>query len=153
MMIVRIPVVDHIIIIKSEVWPICHCLGLGHETMECAVCLSVFLFPHLSRWSSPGLSVPRLPCNRGCVTTSPSRKAVFYDSESHVNIASLFCFPPLLFVSLSTSFPSLSLTKWGLIDCKTSWIWHLLYRPNVYICYTCLYLSATWNSWWPLTGH
>ena len=32
-----------IIIIKSEVWTITHCLGLGNETMVCAVCLSVFL--------------------------------------------------------------------------------------------------------------
>ena len=33
-----------IIIIKSEVWTIIHCLGLGHETMLCAVCLSIFLW-------------------------------------------------------------------------------------------------------------
>ena len=32
-----------IIIIKSEVWTITHCLWLGHETMVCAVCLSIFL--------------------------------------------------------------------------------------------------------------
>ena len=32
-----------IIIIKSEVWNMCHCLWLGHETMVCAVCLSMFL--------------------------------------------------------------------------------------------------------------
>ena len=31
-------------IIKSEVWTITHCLGLGHETMVCAVCLSIVLF-------------------------------------------------------------------------------------------------------------
>ena len=31
-----------IIIIKSEVWTIIHWLGLGHETMVCAVCLSIF---------------------------------------------------------------------------------------------------------------
>ena len=31
----------HFIII-SDVWPICHCLGLGHETMVCGVCLSIF---------------------------------------------------------------------------------------------------------------
>ena len=30
---------------KSEVWTINHCLGLGHETMVCAVCLFVF-FSH-----------------------------------------------------------------------------------------------------------
>ena len=33
-----------IIIIKSKVWTITHCLGLGHETMVCAVCLSILLF-------------------------------------------------------------------------------------------------------------
>ena len=33
-----------IIIIKSEVWIVNHCLGLGHETMECAVCLTMFLW-------------------------------------------------------------------------------------------------------------
>ena len=33
-----------IIIIKSEVWTIIHCLGLGHETMVCGmVCVSIFL--------------------------------------------------------------------------------------------------------------
>ena len=34
-----------IVIIKSEVWTTCiiHCLGLGHQTMVCAVCLSLFL--------------------------------------------------------------------------------------------------------------
>ena len=31
-----------IIIIKSEVWTVIHCLGLGHETMVSAVCLSIF---------------------------------------------------------------------------------------------------------------
>ena len=43
-----------IIIIKSEVWTITHCLGLGHETMVCVVCLSVFLFLHtkyILKWS------------------------------------------------------------------------------------------------------
>ena len=33
-----------IIIIKSEVWTITRCLGLGHETMVCAVCLSIFFW-------------------------------------------------------------------------------------------------------------
>ena len=32
-----------IIIIKSEVWTITYCLGLGHETVVYAVCLSIFL--------------------------------------------------------------------------------------------------------------
>ena len=37
-----------IIIIKPEVWIINHCLGLGHETMVCAVCLTMFL--HVYAW-------------------------------------------------------------------------------------------------------
>ena len=32
-----------IIIIKVETWTICLCLGFGHETMVCAVCLSMVL--------------------------------------------------------------------------------------------------------------
>ena len=32
------------IIIKLDVWPICHCLGFVHGTMVCAVCLSMFLY-------------------------------------------------------------------------------------------------------------
>ena len=43
-MIGRIYILCLIIIIKSEVWTITHCLGLGHETMVCAVCLSIFFF-------------------------------------------------------------------------------------------------------------
>ena len=42
-MIERIYILCLIIIIKSEVWTITHCLGLGHETMVCAVCFSIFL--------------------------------------------------------------------------------------------------------------
>ena len=42
-MIERIYILFLIIIIKSEVWTITHCLGLGHETMVSAVCLSIFL--------------------------------------------------------------------------------------------------------------
>ena len=41
-MIERIYILCLIIIIKSEVWTIIHCLGLGHETMVCAVCLYIF---------------------------------------------------------------------------------------------------------------
>ena len=32
-----------IIIIRSEVWHTCHCLGLGHETMICAACHFILL--------------------------------------------------------------------------------------------------------------
>ena len=40
-------VLNLIIVIKSEVWIINHCLALGHETMVCAVCLTMFLS---NRW-------------------------------------------------------------------------------------------------------
>ena len=41
-----------IIIIKPEVWIINHCLGLGHETMVCAVCLTMFLRTYIKYKSS-----------------------------------------------------------------------------------------------------
>ena len=34
-----------IIIIKSELWTVTHCIALDHETMVSAVCLSLFLSP------------------------------------------------------------------------------------------------------------
>ena len=40
-------VLSYYLIINSEVWPICYCLVWGHETMVCAVCLSIFY------WSCP----------------------------------------------------------------------------------------------------
>ena len=43
-MIERIYILCLIIIIKSEVWAITHCLGLGHETMVCAACFSIFFW-------------------------------------------------------------------------------------------------------------
>ena len=43
-MIERIYILCLIIIIKSEVWTITHCLGLGHETMVSAVCFSILLY-------------------------------------------------------------------------------------------------------------
>ena len=46
-MIERIYILCLIIIIKSEVWTITHYLGLGHETMVCSVCLSIFLWAYI----------------------------------------------------------------------------------------------------------
>ena len=43
-MVERIFILCLITILKSEVWTIAHCLGLGHETIVCAVCLSIFLW-------------------------------------------------------------------------------------------------------------
>ena len=54
-----------IIIINSEVWTITHCLGLGHETIVCAVCLSIFLCSVVAilvpREMSSSLPVPSTP--------------------------------------------------------------------------------------------
>ena len=46
-MLERINIPCLIIIIKSEVWTITLCLELGHATMVSAVCLSIFLSPHI----------------------------------------------------------------------------------------------------------
>ena len=45
LMVVRMRVLYLIIII---IGPICHCLGFGHETMVCDVCLSLFLLKYIS---------------------------------------------------------------------------------------------------------
>ena len=42
-MITRIRVHYLVIIIKADVWPICHYLGLGHETTVCTVCHLIIL--------------------------------------------------------------------------------------------------------------
>ena len=42
-MIVRIPVLYLIITIKSEVWSVCFCLGLGHKIMVCTVSYYVLM--------------------------------------------------------------------------------------------------------------
>ena len=39
-------------IIKSEVWPFCHCLGLGQETMICTICLLSFSYMYRV-WAFP----------------------------------------------------------------------------------------------------
>ena len=50
-------IIHLVIIINSEIWTITHCLGLGHETMVCAVCLSIFFndIVRLSKTYSPSL--------------------------------------------------------------------------------------------------
>ena len=72
-MIVKVCVLHVIIIIKSQVWTICHCLGLGHETIICALCLSMY-FSGQHRFDKNGpadwmafksgisQSLNRLPC-------------------------------------------------------------------------------------------
>ena len=52
-----------IIIIKSKVWTIIHCLGLGHRAMAYAVCFSIFLLVQIMVWRRLGakpLSEPKM---------------------------------------------------------------------------------------------
>ena len=62
-MIERIYILCLIIIIKSEVWTITHCLGLGHETMVSAVCLSIFLWKYFPRYWPFVRGIHRSPVN------------------------------------------------------------------------------------------
>ena len=54
-------------LVKSEVLPIRHCLGLGHETMVCAVCLSshddVIKWKHFPRYWPFVREIHRSPVN------------------------------------------------------------------------------------------
>ena len=63
----RIYIFCLIIIIKSEVWTITRCLWLGHETMVCAVCLSIFFWKafavfRLCIWYICHFSCPSATC-------------------------------------------------------------------------------------------
>ena len=52
----------YFIIIKSEVWSICHCLELGHEKVVCTVCPSMFIwFYGYSDGNSTGLFLSSIP--------------------------------------------------------------------------------------------
>ena len=52
-MVERIYILCLIIIIKSEVGTITHCLELCHDTMVCAVCLSIFLLKKFAWYKRP----------------------------------------------------------------------------------------------------
>ena len=61
----RIYMLCFIIIIKSEVWTITHCLGLGYKTMVCAVCLSISLWLDISH------NIPNWQYNNKTNTVKP----------------------------------------------------------------------------------
>ena len=75
-MVERIYMLCLIIIIKSEtcVWTITHCLGLGHETMVCAVCLSIFL------WTSSFI-----------LCTWHESRYILHSSNCHKTFGHIFC--------------------------------------------------------------
>ena len=84
-----------IIIIKSEGWTIVHCLGLGHKTMVCAVCLSIFW----SIWNLTGTSAVLLPVTFQRDRTILSTSLIYqlrhftrsYDKTSYVSSCASVC--------------------------------------------------------------
>ena len=64
-MIEIIYILCRIIIIKSEVWTITHCIGLGHETMVCAV--HVFLYSYQNSHHQIIISGFKYPENRSAL--------------------------------------------------------------------------------------
>ena len=67
------------IIIKSKVWTITHCLRLGHETMECAACFSIFLW-----WIIPSYLLSPGPSRYGywaCEKTMLCLQRAYQDIE------------------------------------------------------------------------
>ena len=62
-----------IIIIKSEVWTITHCLGLGHETLAWAVCPSIFLLTDVTDVKSIFCELTPGKWHRPSFTTSQLR--------------------------------------------------------------------------------
>ena len=73
-MIDRMYILCLIIIIKSEVWTITHCLGLGHQTTVCAVCLSAFLFLFL-RCNQLCIDTPWMSTAMTTIITATSQRA------------------------------------------------------------------------------
>ena len=74
MMIVIIHVL-YLIIMKSGVWLICHCLWLGHETMVCAVCFSIFVFRRIIRNKDYGYASNTNLTKTDHIKTAKQRKA------------------------------------------------------------------------------
>ena len=99
-MIDRMYILCVIIIIKSKVWTITvyYCLGLGHETMVCAVCLSIFLylFEHVYCWlvgaprcSNRGVcyfcSIPIGPVHTATSPPAPGDSYLFYHDVAEIS--------------------------------------------------------------------
>ena len=79
-----------IIIIKPEAWIINHCLELGHETMVCAVCLTMFLWKSfLHFWLSGDRMIPNKN-DQYCQTWS----YICFPLGQHI-LEFLSCFNPL----------------------------------------------------------
>ena len=108
-MIERIYILCLIIIIKSEVWTITHCLGLSHETMVCTVCLSIFLFFWLLTITSE--SYFRFDyCN----------KSEYFHNHQHILILLLYWVRILSHLSIYTDQPTLNVSNLFVAICIVS---------------------------------
>ena len=75
-----------VIIIKSEVLTITHCLGLGHETMVSAVCLSIFLLQTSTRHHTESHSL--MECTHYVVAHGWDNFAVIYKFSTLIVVIS-----------------------------------------------------------------
>ena len=155
-MIERIYILCLTIIITSEVWTITHCLGLGHETIVCTVCLSIFLCEALciilkqqvnSNWSySP--------------ETFDSGQKRRFDGWPWKTIGHLFCTISSFVHHFKASDEfKLELESWNAqlasrsaISCPV-WPWNLTLKNNRAPLLCCFKFCASFRShWWIQTG-
>ena len=155
-MIERIYILCLTIIITSEVWTITHCLGLGHETIVCTVCLSIFLCEALciilkqqvnSNWSySP--------------ETFDSGQKRRFDGWPWKTIGHLFCtissfvhhFKAIDEFKLELESWNAQLASKSAISCPV-WSWNLTLKNNRAPLLCCFKFCASFRShWWIQTG-
>ena len=70
---------------KSVVWSITHCLGSGHETIVCAVCLSVLFWCLRVTWSYLNIICCLVPIHIGHST----QQSIYIVSNSCLNVLSV----------------------------------------------------------------
>ena len=135
-MIERIYILFLIIIIKSEVWTITHCLGLGHETMVPTVCLSIFLCMHqcmerefyLKSYTGKSHSNMKIT-QRPYMTEGLTGKYVINGTDWQLVCYSTFCSQYIAFVYYpykTPSFSSLYILHKHLIAAASFSMWHIV---------------------------
>ena len=96
-----------IIIIKLEVRTIIHCLGLGHEIMVCAVCLSIFLccVVGMGRLVNLFKEFVGSQTKWDCFIVYPIKHAMFTDML-------FFCRYTIVAIVIAIPFPNFSISNW-----------------------------------------
>ena len=174
MMIVRIHVLYLIIIVILKVWPICHCLGLGHKTTVCAACVSIFFFFYIQlSWSSD--SAPTTPTVHPLLynTYAPgllhrqssleiSKQLVFDHCGYSITFYPVLC-PKLTLIQVTWfAYPyhlvfliwypySLVFLIWYPYALTSFWVWHCYGLLWTLYCHKDCYCDVTMI--WPLLFH